>query len=213
MVTGVAPSGSVGSTGEGSRSRPLFRIDSTQKAVVLGWEGRQPIYNPRFLAFATHYEFRPVACRPGHPNDKPRVERGFWEFERSFLNGRRFRDVEDLRHQLAEWERTTCDARLHKKTRRPKLEMFAEERPLLRSLPLHPYDSARVLYRVCSTDGFVAVDGNRYYVAARTMCRVNRDQARTRSLDRSSAERKPQGRGTPRGRGVLRPAFMGTGER
>lgn len=135
-----------------------------QKAVVLGWEGRQAIYNPRFLAFATHYEFRPVACRPGHPNDKPRVERGFWEFERSFLNGRSFRDVEDLRRQLAEWEHTTCDGRRHKKTRRPKLEMFAEERPLLRPLPLHPYDSARVLYRVCSADGFVAVNGNRYAV-------------------------------------------------
>ena len=135
-----------------------------QKAVVLGWEGRQAIYNPRFLAFATHYEFRPVACRPAHPNDKPRVERGFWEFERSFLNGRRFRDVDDLRHQLAEWECTICDARPHKKTRRSKLEMFAEERPLLRPLPLHPYDSARVLYRVCTADGFVAVDGNRYAV-------------------------------------------------
>ena len=59
-----------------------------QKAVVLGWEGHQPIYNPRFLAFATHYDFRPEACRPRRPNDKPRVERGFWEFERSFLNGR-----------------------------------------------------------------------------------------------------------------------------
>jgi transposase len=135
-----------------------------QRAVVLGWEGRQPIFNPRFLAFATHYEFRPVACRPGHPNDKPRVERGFWEFERSFLNGRRFRDLGDMRRQLAEWEDSVCDARLHKATRRPKLEMFAEERPLLRSLPPHPYDSARVLYRVCSIDGFVAVDGNRYAV-------------------------------------------------
>ena len=135
-----------------------------QKAVVVGWEGRQAIYNPRFLAFATHYEYRPVACRPGHPNDKPRVERGFWEFERSFLNGRRFRDVLDLRHQLAHWERTICDARPHKKARRPRMEMFADERPRLLPLPLHPYDTARVLYRVCSIDGFVAVDGNRYAV-------------------------------------------------
>jgi transposase len=135
-----------------------------QKAVVLGWEGRQPIYNPRFLAFATHYEFQPVACRPGHPNDKPRTERSFWEFEQSFLNGRSFRDLDDLRQQLATWERTTCDARPHKKTHRSKLEMFAEERPLLRPLPLHPYDTARVLYRVCSVDGFVAVDANRYAV-------------------------------------------------
>lgn len=64
----------------------------SQKPVVLRWEGAQPIYNPRFIAFATHYEFRPVAIR-GNPNAKPRVERSFWEFETSFLNGRSFRDL------------------------------------------------------------------------------------------------------------------------
>lgn len=95
---------------------------------------------------------------------KPLVERGFWEFEKSFLNGRRFRDKDDLRAQLAEWERTICDGRPHKKARRPRMEMFAEERPVLVALPLHPYDTARILYRVCSIDGFVAVDGNRYAV-------------------------------------------------
>ena len=35
----------------------------SQKPVVLRWEGTQPIYNPRFLAFAAHYEFRPRAVR------------------------------------------------------------------------------------------------------------------------------------------------------
>ena len=49
----------------------------SQKPVVLRWECNQPIYNPRFLAFSTHYEFRPVAVRRGHPNDKPRTERSF----------------------------------------------------------------------------------------------------------------------------------------
>jgi transposase len=135
-----------------------------QKAVVLGWEGRQPIYNPRFLAFATHYSFRPEACRPFHPNDKPVVERGFWEFERSFLNGRSFRDVDDLRAQLARWQSDVADVRTHKKTRRPVIEMFDEEKPHLLALPAHPYDTARVVYRVCSIDGFVAFDGNRYAV-------------------------------------------------
>ena len=47
----------------------------SQKPVVLRWEGNQPIYNPRFLAFSSHYEFRPLAVRRGHPNDKPRTER------------------------------------------------------------------------------------------------------------------------------------------
>jgi transposase len=135
-----------------------------QKAVVLGWEGQQPLYNPRFLAFATYYEFRPQACRPRHPNDKPRVERSFWEFEKSFLNGRHFHDLDDMRAQLAEWERTTCDPRPHKKLKRPRLEVFAEEAATLVPLPRHAYDTARVVYRVCSIDGFIAWDGNKYAV-------------------------------------------------
>ena len=136
-----------------------------QKAVVLGWEGRQPIYNPRFIAFATHYEFQPEACRPGHPNDKPHVERAFWEFERSFLSGRTFRNLEDMRAQLARWESEICDTRINKTTRRAPLELFeAEERAALLPLPAHPYDTARVAYRICSIDGFVAWDGNRYAV-------------------------------------------------
>lgn len=135
-----------------------------QKTVVLGWEGHQPLYNPRFLAFATHYEFQPEACRPRHPNDKPRVERGFWEFERSFLNGRRFRDLADFRQQLRAWMDNTADTRLHAKLKRTALEGFAQEKPHLLPLPAHPYDTARLLYRVCTIDGFIPFDGNRYAV-------------------------------------------------
>lgn len=135
-----------------------------QKAVILRWEGRQPIFNPRFLAFATHYEFTPVACTPGRPNEKPHVERAFWEFERSFLNGRRFSDLDDMRRQLATWMDRTCDTRPHKKLKRSALEMFAEEREHLIPLPRHPYDTARVMYKLCSIDGFIAWDGNRYAV-------------------------------------------------
>ena len=135
-----------------------------QKPVVLGYEGSKPLYNPRFLAFATYYGFRPVACRPMRPNDKPKVERSFWEYERSFLNGREFRDAEDFRAQLALWHDKVCDPRVHKKLKRPVIDLFAEEAPHLQPLPLHAYDTARVAYRVCSIDGFVAWDGNRYAV-------------------------------------------------
>lgn len=136
----------------------------SQKPVVLGWEGQQPIYNPRYLAFATHYEFAPLAVRRFHPNDKPRTERSFWEFERSFLNGRRFRDLDDVRQQLRTWMDATCDQRRRTKRHPTPLERFAGEAQHLKSLPAHPYDTARVVYRVCSIDGFVALDGNRYAV-------------------------------------------------
>ena len=133
----------------------------SQKPVVLRWEGHQPIYNPRFLAFAAHYEFRPEAVR-GQPNAKPRVERGFWEFETSFLNGRSFRDFADIRAQLADWlDRIHDHRRRHGST---PLDRFAAERPHLLELPRHPYDTARVAYRLCSIDGFVDWEGNRYAI-------------------------------------------------
>ena len=134
----------------------------SQKPVVLRWEGNQPIYNPRFLAFSTHYEFRPLAVRRNHPNDKPRTERSFWEVELSFLNGREFRDLDDMRAQLADWLDRIVDHRKHHK--RTALERFAEEKEHLVRLPRHPYDTARVVYRVCSIDGFVAWAGNQYAV-------------------------------------------------
>lgn len=134
----------------------------SQKPVVLRWEGHQPIYNPRFLAFSSHYEFRPLAVRRGHPNDKPRTERSFWEVERSFLNGREFRDLEDMRAQLAKWLNDIVDHR--RKNRGTALERFAHEQPHLKPLPRHGYDTARVFYRVCRIDGFVDWNGNRYAV-------------------------------------------------
>jgi transposase len=134
-----------------------------QKPVVLRWEGGQPIYNLRFIDFATYYEFSPVACRPRHPNDKPRVERSFYELSLSFFRGRSFRDLEDLKAQLVHWMDTIADVRpIKRMRRRTRLELFAEEQPLMRSLPCHPYDTARVLYALCDIEGFIPWQSNRY---------------------------------------------------
>jgi transposase len=133
----------------------------SQKPVVLRWEGNQPIYNPRYLAFAAHYGIQPAAVR-GKPNAKPRVERSFWEHERSFLNGRSFRDRDDFAAQLADWITRIVDPR--KRHGLDALERFRDEAPHLRPLPTHPYDTARVTYRLCSIDGYVEWLGNRYAV-------------------------------------------------
>lgn len=134
-----------------------------QKTVVLRWEGPQPIYNPRFIAFATYYLFRPQACRPGHPNDKPHVELSFRSLRISFFNGRDFHDLDDLKAQLARWSTNIDDERpQRRKQRRTPLELHAEEHPHLVARPRHVYDTARVVYRVCDLEGFVAWEGNRY---------------------------------------------------
>ena len=134
----------------------------SQKPVVLRWEGNQPILNLRFVDFATYYEFAVVACRHA-PNRKPRVERSFWELVLSFFRGRSFRDLEDLKAQLVHWQDTIADLRpIKRMKRRTRMELFAQEQPLLRPLPRHPYDTARVFYKLCDIAGFIAWDGNWY---------------------------------------------------
>jgi hypothetical protein len=39
------------------------------KVVVTGY-GDQPIYNTRFLSFATHYGYQPWASRPHRPQNE-----------------------------------------------------------------------------------------------------------------------------------------------
>ena len=141
---------------------PRCKYDN-QKPVVLRWEGNQPIYNLRFIDFATYYEFQAVACHPYSPNEKPRVERSFYELTLSFFNGRSFRDLEDLKAQLTHWMDTIADLRpIKRMKRRTRMELFAEEQPLLRPLPRHHYDTARVFYKLCDIEGFIVWEGNWY---------------------------------------------------
>jgi hypothetical protein len=42
------------------------------------------------------------------------------------------------------------------------MELFAEEQPLLRPPPRYPYDTARVLYKLCDMGGYVTWETNRY---------------------------------------------------
>ena len=84
-----------------SRLRYLQGLAATclydnMKVVVTSYDGDQPIYNTRFLAFATHYGFQPWACRPHRPQTKGKVERPFSYVAENLLNGRTFTSLEHL---------------------------------------------------------------------------------------------------------------------
>lgn len=135
-----------------------------QKPVVIRWELGQPIYNTRFLAFATHYGFRPRALPKRRPKLKGKVERPFWFLETSFFNCREFANVEDLRAQLAHWLDNENDLRIHDTTRRRPVDLHAEERPHLLPIPVHAYDTSEVVYRIVSIEALIEWDGNFYSV-------------------------------------------------
>lgn len=134
------------------------------KVVVTGYDGDQPIYNTRFLAFATHYGFQPWACRPRRPETKGKIERPFWYLETNLLNGRTFTSLEHLNETTMLWLAETADVRVHRETKRRPIDLFEEEKPHLLALPAQPYDTARVLYRTVDPDSHIAYLQNFYSV-------------------------------------------------
>lgn len=134
------------------------------KVVVQRWEDGQPIYNTRFLAFATHYGFSPCACRPRSPQTKGKIERQFDYVEKNLLNGRTFRSLEHLNEVTRWWLSHVADVRVHGTTKKRPIDAYAEELPHLLPLPAHHYDTARVVYRVADVEGFVSYRNNRYSV-------------------------------------------------
>jgi len=142
------------------------------KVVVQGYDDDEPIYNPRFLAFATHYGFRPWACRPHRPQTKGKAERPFRYVETSLLCGRDFRTLAHLNDTTRWWLAHVADVRLHGETRERPLDRHAQELPHLLPLPTHPYDLARVVYRHVSAEGLVAWQTNLYSVPWRLIGRL-----------------------------------------
>jgi transposase len=134
------------------------------KVVVQRWEDDQPIYNTRFLAFATHYGYSPWACRPRSPQTKGKIERQFDYVEKNLLNGRTFRSLEHLNEVTRWWLSHVADVRVHRTTNKRPIDAHAEELPHLLPLPAHHYDTAWVIYRVADVEGFVSYRNNRYSV-------------------------------------------------
>ena len=134
------------------------------KAVVARYEDGEPIYNTRFLAFATHYGFRPIACRPKRPQTKGKIERQFLFAEKNLLSGREFRSMEHLNEVTAAWLVEVADVRIHRQTRRRPVDLHAEELPHLIPLPKRPYEVAEVVYRTVDAEGMIPYAQNRYSV-------------------------------------------------
>jgi transposase len=141
---------------------PRECLYDNEKTVVLRWEAGKPVFNPAFTSFITHYTCKPIACRPGRPETKGKIESPFKYIETNFLGGREFEDLEDLRATARWWLREKSDLHVHRTTGKPPLELFDEEE--LQPLPLHPYDTAEVALRVCDAEGCISFEANRYSV-------------------------------------------------
>jgi transposase len=134
------------------------------KAVVLRHDADGPLYNPKFLAFATHYGFRPQACRVRRPQTKGKVERKFHYVETNLLNGRTFESLEHLNEVTAWWLANVADTRVLRDFKETPRDRHERERPHLLPLPAADYDTALLVYRHVNVEGYIAHRLNFYSV-------------------------------------------------
>jgi len=152
---------------------PRECLYDNEKTIVLRWECGRPVFNPAFTAFITHYNCKPVACRPGNPQTKGKIESPFNYVERNLFGGRDFEDMEDLRATRLWWLKEKSDLHIHDTTKRAPIELFIEqEQSALQPLPLHPYDTSEVLLRICDAEGFINLETNRYSVPSGNMADI-----------------------------------------
>ena len=134
------------------------------KAVVLRHDTDGAFYNPKFLAFATHYGFRPQACRVRRPQTKGKIERTMFYVESSLLNGRTFDTLEHLNEVTAQWLAEVADVRILRDFKESPLERHQREQPHLLTLPTCDFDTAQVVYRHVGVDGYITQRSNLYSV-------------------------------------------------
>ncbi len=143
-----------------------------QKACVDRWEMGRAVFNRKYLEFASHYRFRPLTIHPGKPTENLKVERPFYYLERSFLNGREFRNIDDLKGQLQRWLTDINDLRKHGTTKKRPIDMYIDEHPFLQVLPSRHFDTSQVAHLVVNQESCVQWKGYQYVVPDKYMYEV-----------------------------------------
>jgi transposase len=134
------------------------------KSVVLHHVGSTVQFNPRFLHFAGHYLFEPVAAPVRYPEAKGRVEASIKYLRSSFFYGRSFSSIDDVRAQAAAWLDATANSRLHAATRERPADRLLVERPRLRQLPARQFDTDWTDISIVSKEARIKLDTNSYSV-------------------------------------------------
>ncbi|NMB41038.1 MAG: IS21 family transposase [Firmicutes bacterium] len=103
-------------------------VYDNMKTVTIGRDTEhKPIWQTRFMDFASYYGFKPVAHTPYKPRSKGKVERAVDYIKENFCPGRHFSDLADLNQQLQHWLDTVANVRIHGTTASLILESKAEQ--------------------------------------------------------------------------------------
>lgn len=142
-------------------------VDNLKSAVLRRLTGVAPVFNPRYLDYARHHNFKIVPCNVAAGNEKGRVESGVGYVKKNFLRGTEFTDFSAVNPAAQLWLNEIANVREHGETHRRPVDLYAEERESLRRPNPNAYDLGRVLNVRASSQFRVSLDTNRYSVPAK----------------------------------------------
>ena len=143
-------------------------IDNTNLARLSG-SGKNAVIVPEMEVFGKKYGFEFVCHSLGHANRKAGNERSFYTVESNFLPGRTFKSMEDLNEQAFKWATERMLNRPVSKTNLIPAKAFEFEQSYLVKIPKYLHPPYIVHERSCDQYGYVAIDGNYYWVPGQTL--------------------------------------------
>jgi len=143
---------------------PQYVVLDNLKEGVIRTDIYAPELNPVYSAMLSHYAVVADPCRVGDPNRKGTVENAIGHTQSTALKGRKFDSIEAQNTWLAHWEERWAALRIHGRKKRQVLEMYREEQPHLRALPLQGFRYFKQATRTVDDAGLVQVESS-YYAA------------------------------------------------
>lgn len=122
--------------------RTTVDVFDGMKTVVKERVGKDVVFNPRFLEYASARGFAAQVCPPRRPTGKPYAERPIGFVRTRFWPGRHFSDLFDLNVQGATWRDDIANNHIHDDTGKvPSLVFQNEERRILKPVPDRYFDT------------------------------------------------------------------------
>lgn len=173
------------------------------KQGVLKPDLYEPELNPLYAAMLAHSGAIGDPARVRDPDRKGSVENAINHTQETALKGRKFNSIEEQNEWLMHWEEKWAAPRIHGRTKRQVEEMFQEERPFLKPLPLFSFRYFDQEERTVWDDGCIEVK-RAYYAAlpaplfSRVMVRIYDTEieifdAKTQALLRRHSRRSVPG--------------------
>jgi hypothetical protein len=148
---------------------PTYGLTDNEKTVTVEHVAGIAVRNPQMVEFARHYGLTMATCKPADPQTKGGSENTVKIAKADLVptdanllaDYGSFAQLEQACRELGE----QVNGRPHRVTRRPPVEMLAEERRHLHPLPEHPFTAAFGVTRTVGTSTpMVAFENGQYSV-------------------------------------------------